>query len=267
MTLARIRQFSLLSIILLAPAFGQTGATLVGTGYQSPLAGVTVAPGQVTTFFLTGAGTITGPQRATTLPLPATLAGFSAVLNQQNFDDGTQQFVNVLTESIPLIAVEQVNVCRSGAQTSAACLITELTLQIPSDAFPAAGTAGLATSVVISDLSGQSQSFNVLVMNQNIHILQTCDLVFPDHNVSCQDTVTHLDGTLVTPNSPASPGEGLVIYAVGLGRTVPLVAAGQPTPSPAPTVPIVVSYTYTNSSASAALSPTFAGLTPTQVGL
>jgi uncharacterized protein (TIGR03437 family) len=38
---------------------------------------------------------------------------------------------------------------------------------------------------------------------------------------------THLNGTVVTPTSPANPGEIIVIYAVGLGKTSPPTTSGQ----------------------------------------
>jgi uncharacterized protein (TIGR03437 family) len=49
------------------------------------------------------------------------------------------------------------------------------------------------------------------------------------------DTVlaTHTDGSLVTPESPAVPGQVLVIYAAGLGRTAPAQIAGKVADLPA----------------------------------
>ena len=44
---------------------------------------------------------------------------------------------------------------------------------------------------------------------------------------------THADGSLITQSSPASPGEVVVIYAVGLGHTVPDTYLGQVATSPA----------------------------------
>lgn len=38
---------------------------------------------------------------------------------------------------------------------------------------------------------------------------------------------THAGGSLITPDSPAQPSEIIVIYAVGLGRTVPDLLPGQ----------------------------------------
>jgi len=38
--------------------------------------------------------------------------------------------------------------------------------------------------------------------------------------------ITHADGTLVTAQQPAKPGEVLVMYALGLGRTIPPAQTG-----------------------------------------
>ena len=60
----------------LGPLFGQ-GPTLAGTGYSNPSI-IRVAPGQITTLFVTGLKTVLSqPVKATSLPLPTTLAGIS----------------------------------------------------------------------------------------------------------------------------------------------------------------------------------------------
>ncbi len=43
--------------------------------------------------------------------------------------------------------------------------------------------------------------------------------------------ITHRNGEQVTMLNPALPGEDLIVYAVGLGRTAPPVATGEPSPS------------------------------------
>src|SRR5262249_27756414 len=44
----------------------------------------------------------------------------------------------------------------------------------------------------------------------------------------------HQDGTLVSADAPAAPGEYLTLYMSGLGDTTPAVATGQPAPSNPP---------------------------------
>src|ERR1035437_8751044 len=89
----------------LAPLFGQ-GMTLMGSGYASPTT-IRVAPGQISTFFVSGLSTdTTKPQKATTLPLPNSLAGISVTINQSS----QKQYV-----AVPLLAVEQLNTCGIGS--------------------------------------------------------------------------------------------------------------------------------------------------------
>jgi uncharacterized protein (TIGR03437 family) len=74
----------------------------------------------------------------------------------------------------------------------------------------------------------------------------------------------HSNGSLVTSNSPATPGEDLVMYLVGLGATKPSVPSGAATPdSPLSYVTLAPTVTV-DSQPSTVL---FAGLTPAFVGL
>ena len=121
-----IRYFSL---CLLATSqnlvFGQ-GPTLTGIGYVDPSI-MRVAPGQITTLFVTGLKTVLASSvSAPGLPLPTTLAGISVTLNQSN----------IAARQVPLLAVQQLPVCDTGgaapaATFSADCLITAITVQMP----------------------------------------------------------------------------------------------------------------------------------------
>ncbi len=44
----------------------------------------------------------------------------------------------------------------------------------------------------------------------------------------------HADGSLITPASPAQPGEIIVLYAAGLGRTIPDTSSGSVAMTAAP---------------------------------
>src|ERR1035437_9676758 len=110
----------------LAPLFGQ-GMTVVGSGYASPTT-IRVSPGQITTFFVSGLSTdTTKPQKATSLPLPNSLAGISVTINQSS----PKQSVPA-----PLLAVQQLNGCSNGgapppATVPSDCLVAAITVQIP----------------------------------------------------------------------------------------------------------------------------------------
>jgi hypothetical protein len=116
-------------LMTLGPLFGQ-GITLSGTVYADP-SSIKLAPGQITTLFVTGLKTVLSsqPVKATIVPLPTTLAGISVALNQP----GNQP------TPVPLLSVQQVSVCSNGSVTSPAsgltadCLITAITIQIPFD--------------------------------------------------------------------------------------------------------------------------------------
>src|ERR1017187_2388107 len=86
-------------LMSLVPMYGQ-GPTLVGAGYTNPTQ-VQVAPGQITTFFVSGLSLGTAkPQKATTLPLPNSLAGVSVTINQSSPKQSLPA---------PLLAVQQLN--------------------------------------------------------------------------------------------------------------------------------------------------------------
>jgi uncharacterized protein (TIGR03437 family) len=73
------------------------------------------------------------------------------------------------------------------------------------------------------------------------------------------------DYSLVTPTSPAHPGEHIIMYLVGMGATNPVVLSGAAAPSTAPLAAAVVQPTLTVGTLNALIY--FAGLTPGAVGL
>jgi hypothetical protein len=110
------------------------------------------------------------------------------------------------------------------------------------------------------------------------HLLNSCDTVASPTSTSCNDLVTHADGSLVTAGNPAKPSETIVIYAEGLGRTGPgpLIRTGTAASAPTPTIenfPIAVSYRKEGAgfiayfSTGQLLDPLYSGLTPNFVGL
>jgi uncharacterized protein (TIGR03437 family) len=119
-----------------------------------------------------------------------------------------------------------------------------------------------------------SATISLSPMSDQPHIVATCDV-----NVSssapgslCVPEVTHGDGSLVTPDHPAHTGEELVLYAFGLGSTVPRLAAGEV--STVPAQPVVDTFTLTTEAAIPTIpsehqsfAPLFAGLTPGFAGL
>ncbi|MCL5745463.1 MAG: hypothetical protein M1541_16325 [Acidobacteria bacterium] len=85
--------------------------------------------------------------------------------------------------------------------------------------------------------------------------------------------VAHGDGSLVSAQNPAVPGEEVVAYAVGLGQTNPPLETGKLVTAPAPTqATFGLDFNYhPNALASKPLpdspQPLFSGATPGFVGL
>jgi uncharacterized protein (TIGR03437 family) len=259
----------------LARLFGQ-GMTLSGSGYTTPQ--IRLAPGQIVTLFVSNTKTVSSNQRATTVPLPTTLAGFSV---------GIRQLGTVATTfPAALLSVQQGSVCE-GNRTVPGCSMTALTVQVPFEMVLQAEPP-LPTELIVNDNGTQSEPFLVAADEDHIHALTTCETQgsmadgSPSSFQPCSGLVTHADGSLVSSKSPAKAGEVVVIFAVGLGPTSPAVKTGTATPTPAPVLAnqiltiqfdfrpnAVPSRPYVNPLILAAgvPGPIFAGLTPGQVGL
>jgi uncharacterized protein (TIGR03437 family) len=251
----------------------------MGAGYASPTP-IRVAPGQVVTLYVTGTKTILPAEsrlvKATAVPLPTTLAGFSVNVQQGNN-----------TYPAPLFSVQQTLVCE-GNRLSPDCIVTALTVQIPYEITPMnplqESPFQIPSYLTINDNGTVSAVFLMYAIVDNIHVITTCDNRPPSpfFQPPCSGVVTHADGSLVTPQSPGRPGETVVIYALGLGQTTPAVKTGTATPTPPPTVGMpgvtltvqfdfrpsaVPTRPYFDTLPAVYPGPVFAGLTPGQVGL
>jgi len=107
-----------------------------------------------------------------------------------------------------------------------------------------------------------------------IHIATTCDanLTTPVPGARCLPVIAHEDGSPVTADHPAHPGELLVLYAFGLGGVPPGVSAGDASPPAAD--PLLPSLSLSLESAlrnwpseRRIVKPEFVGLTPGFAGL
>lgn len=163
------------------------------------------------------------------------------------------------------------------------CPATQITVQIPTEAFCMSTAANgcdfvpeaaLILNVKVNGAAGQD--FPVSVYGAVPHFLNSCDTVTTNNTGLCNDLITHADGSLVSAGSPAKPGETIVMYAEGLGRTSPTIPTGTAATGPAPafgTFPIAVSYrkegpgSVNYVSLGEVLNPIYAGITPNFVGL
>jgi uncharacterized protein (TIGR03437 family) len=256
-----------------APIVYAQGA-IVGAGYYPP-APVVVSPGQIITFFTT-VGAVSEKVEAGNPPLPASLAGFSATLEQ-----GTA------TMPAPLLSVFPYNPCLSAVMEPCPS-ITGITVQIPFELranIPGSLAPTLITALRIDSPGGEHASILLQPQLDAIHVMHQEDTVLAADQAqpvgASSPVVTHSNGKVVDASSPARAGEELVIYAVGLGATTTPVKTGAASPSPA--VPVSgccsLRFDYTpNAPPSPGLiintgdppplpAPLFVGLTPGFVGL
>jgi uncharacterized protein (TIGR03437 family) len=247
------------AVAVSAPGQSINPNTIVGAGYLFP-APISVAPGQVITVFATGVGsTLTQPVFAGAGKLPTSLAGISVTLMQET---------NI---PAPILEVSPETTCSNCGP------MTAITIQIPYELYQIPPNGGLVQSVSFFVTENGVAGFSnyVIPVPVQVHILTVCDTVLGGSGTArCPWEVTDANGTLVSNANPASEGEELVLYAVGLGATNPAVPTGQPTTQPTPTaaafrlgfnfqldaVPSVPPSSQT-------VAPLFTGLTPGYPGL
>jgi uncharacterized protein (TIGR03437 family) len=216
---------------------------VVGAGYALP-APVKVTPGQVLTFFVQGAGSKL--TQAVRVPpgadFPTSLAGISVSL------DGHE---------VPIIEVRPISTCPGTSSQSlfpqppcSGGTLAAITVQIPYGFLGYCGSqCGLGPTYTLAPMAlwvSENGSAGAMIeltpFYSQVHILTACDTVlanpasrFNQSGLPCLPLVTHADGSLVSGQSPAKPGEEIVAYATGLGATDPPVTAGKIVSSTAPT--------------------------------
>jgi len=260
---------ALLAICLSAtPVLGSAQtAGVAAAGYQLPTI-INVAPGQVLTFYIHGIGaSLKSRVAASSLPLPMSLAGISAVLVQ-----------SVPAVPMPILSVEPVSTCLDMGQPGCSPY-TAVTVRIPSDIVAndvatLRGAPVAATWVRFSENGSVVATVDVVLYADQIHVLRACDTLFGGFPyIPCSTPlVVRADGSQVTSQAPAKPGDEIQIYAVGLGGTSG--PDGDAVPSPRSVSILGISFDArpnalpSRPSATTVLSqPAFAGLIPGYVGL
>ncbi len=259
----------------------QSGITVIGSGYINPST-VVIAPGQITTIFLSGVKStwslLSPYPTASGLPLPTTLAGFSVTL---------RQFKNVDPIPVPILSAMPLTGGCPGVDlnvpVSAPCLRVGLTIQVPTGLslpLPFSTPDGnRLQELVVSENGVPGPAVRFSLIPDNIHVVTNCEPIQSPLDSDCQGYVTHANGTLVQGTNPAQPGETLVLYAFGLGGTAPTVPAGRAAPLPPANLasPLQVAFNFTPGAAPAWPGPSsatlvrdlaaFAGLAPNYAGL
>lgn len=262
--------FIFLVVLLTAQLIAQTPSVL-SEGYAAPTPPLKVAPGQVTTLFVSGVRTrLTRPFQATQLPLPASVEGISLSI---------EYTLSSRSQPVPIFKAYQSD---DG--------LTAVTVQIPLELELPVITGGpgpVDTPVlVLTEAGTKGKPIPLMVTQDRVHVIQTpCDTGFFAQPADlyadfCKaPIVTHADGTTVKESSPAKSGETVVMYVFGLGRVSIPVKSGEPSPQGAtldhllflrfeflPGLPL----TSTPADAAAPIPgplPVFAGLAPGLVGL
>lgn len=197
--------------------FAQPGPVIGGAGYSAPFP-VPVAPGQIVTFFVSGIGAgIKTKVVANALPLPNSLAGISATLNELSQPPLTG-------EAAPILAVSPISSCDGIAESVPCTPLLAVTVQIPFGIRTVSPIPPIppAATLTIAELGGSSGTISLSPVFDRVHIVTTCDVNVssPTPGSPCRPVVAQADGSLVTPNHPAHSGEELVLYAFGLGPPV-----------------------------------------------
>jgi uncharacterized protein (TIGR03437 family) len=215
----------------------QTSYGFVGYGY-TPVTPVITAPGQLLTLLTTGGdgGCVSSAfsARYCSIPapagadLPTTLGGITV-----NY--------SVNPPSGPNLPILDITMFSARAMPgSPAAPLAAITVQIP---FEASGCRNCTAVINVNPGPGES-GIDVITYPDQVHVLTSCDSFMqavpygtPSFTgLPCSSIITHADGSPVSATSPATPGEEVVAYAVGLGQTTPPLVTGQLVTAAAPTV-------------------------------
>jgi uncharacterized protein (TIGR03437 family) len=154
--------------------------------------------------------------------------------------------------------------------------ITAITIQIPYELQPIQAGLGPGNGLIATEngVAEDGIAFNPMV--DQMHILTDCDTIIGGSGPSsgrCPWEVTHTDGSLVSNTNPASGGEVLIAYAVGLGATNPAMTTGQAATQARPTAETFrIAFNFEpnappSARPSLAPPPLYTGLTPHFPGL
>jgi uncharacterized protein (TIGR03437 family) len=256
-------RFFLTAAVFAAPALAQNANpnTVVGAGYLVP-GPIFLAPGEVISLFAIGVGSsLTQPVFAGTGKLPTSLAGISVTIAQET------------NLPVPILVVSPAPRCGNCP------VLTAITIQVPYELYQPPPGNGIVQSVnLFVTENGVAGNWTIVFpWPDQIHILRALETVFGG-SVPTNDAgpweLTHADGTLVSNANPATVGEELIAYAVGLGATNPAVPTGQLATQPTPTAATFrLGFNFQADALPSAppipatATPLFTGLTPGYPGL
>jgi uncharacterized protein (TIGR03437 family) len=217
-----------LGALLLSPCLALAQPVAVGAGYLLPRP-IAVAPGQVITLFVRVPGKAVTATVTAQPPLPTALGGFAVMLRQTFPSDPVP---------VPIQSVADSQFC-SQVTPSQCDVVSLVTVQIPYQLTPNIPRSRMPQNSARLDITYNDVSATSLYLNpvtDQIHVVNSCDLIanFPEGN--CAPVVTHSDGALVDIEHPAQPGETLTASLAGLGQISPPLVTGAAGPNPAAAV-------------------------------
>lgn len=256
-------------------SLAQSTTPAVITSSYPLVQGFSVAPGQLVTLVVHLGfphGILTTIRAPAGADLPTSLGGITGGYSQSESTAPTRFLeVHPYWGGCPPVA--------RGSCTNLAAV----TMQIPFEAVPVSSTGAGVPAGIISLFLGESHGPLVYVgtVPNQPHLLTICDAFLLDsfsapvvgRGLPCPSVVAHADGSLVSAQNPARPGEVVVAYAVGLGQTDPPLQTGKIVTAPARTLATFgLDFNYhPNALASKPLAnsppPLYSGATPGFVGL
>lgn len=246
--------------------------SLSGSGYAPP-APVSVAPGQIATFY------VPGVQLTLVNTPPGTPPTVTLQQNGVNNTPAPIQSIRVVSQCPDVTAIS-VSTCGS---------LTAITVQIPYELVPYCPLCAKPVSATppLLTISQNGQALTSIELNplaDEVHVLTACDVALgpppqPPNltGLPCAPLVTHTNGTLVSAASPANPGETLTAWAFGLGQTTPAATTGEPATMGVTLETFNLNFNYqinalpakpyTGDPDTIQIHPLFSGLAPGYVGL
>src|SRR5437879_9459467 len=140
---------------LTGSAIAQNRAAVLATTSFTPPVPTRVAPGDIITIYAAGLSPTAVPANADHLPLPTTLGGISASI---------EQFARMVA-AVPLISVFQIPTCPDPSDVSASCgTLTGIRLQVPFEAVaynPASQALVTLVRLFVTDQAGNSAAVDL----------------------------------------------------------------------------------------------------------
>src|SRR5579885_3583666 len=149
---------------------GQTGPSVTGAGYTFPIAPA-ISPGQISRIQAPGLKSVLSPsfQQATSIPLPAVLAGISVTVNQ-SIRQTAQGAATPVSYQAPLLSLNQVSLCPS--TNVPGCLATFITAQMPYELEVGLPSPPFVdTEIVVSENGSAGNAFRVGAQMDRIHVV------------------------------------------------------------------------------------------------